>query len=191
MKKDEITAVGAIFTLLIVLFIYFQQQAYISKLTNITLETQHIAIDALERNKQANFHIERLQDQLADSYESINYYQTLVNIKEELKDYSTEEIALGLALSWTESSWRYEVNHNSSAVGICGVIPHYWEEYLLTLDVEVNSVAACIEIYKYLKQNRTAPQAMKKYKGIQGNKYNYLIPYTFELRDLILERLQQ
>ena len=190
MKKDEITAVGAIFTLGIVLFMYFQQQSYIKRLTTITLETQHIAIDAIEANKQANFHIERLQNQLADSYESINYYQTLVNIKEELKDYSTEEIALGLALSWTESSWRYEVNHNSSAEGICGVIPYYWEEYLLNLDVEVNSVAACIEIYKFLKQDRTDNQAMRKYKGIQSDKYHYLVPYTFEIRDLILKKLQ-
>lgn len=191
MKRDEIAAVGAIFTLLIVLFIHFQQQAYITKLTNITLKTQHIAIEVIEENKRANFHIERLQHKLADSYESINYYQTLVNIKEELKDYSTEEIALALALSWTESSWRYEVNHNSSAVGICGVVPDYWEEYLLTQGVEVNSVAACIEVYKFLRQHNTAAQAMRKYKGIKGNKHNYLVPYTFKLRDLILERLQQ
>ena len=190
MAKENKKAVGAIFTLGIVLFMYFQQQSYIKRLSTITLETQHIAIEAIEANKQANFHIERLQDKLADSYESINYYQTLVNIKEELKDYSTEEIALGLALSWTESSWRYEVNHNSSAEGICGVIPYYWEEYLLNLDVEVNSVAACIEIYKFLKQDRTDNQAMRKYKGIQSDKYNYLVPYTFEIRDLILKKLQ-
>lgn len=202
MKTDELTAVGAIYALIITIALYFtniynhnKQFQKLAKITletqRITLETQRIAMEAKAEQKRAYQAVDKVYMLLEEAYSDIDYYQKLVGIKEELKDYSTEEIAMGLALAWTESSWNYEANHNSSAKGICGVVPKLWEDYLIERYVELNSVAACIEIFKYYREDNTRKQAIKEYKGIESKKREYLIPYTIKIRNLILKRLQQ
>ena len=195
MKTDELTAVGAIYILIITITLYFtniySHNKQFQKLAKITLETQHIAMEAQAEQKRAYQAVDKVYSLLEEAYSDIDYYQKLVGIKEELKDYSTEEIAMGLALAWTESSWNYEANHNSQAEGICGVVPKFWKDYLIERDIELNSVAACIEIFKYYREDNTRKQAIKEYKGIESKKREYLIPYTIKIRNLILKRLQQ
>lgn len=195
MKTDELTAIGAIYALIITVALYFtnsyNHNKQFQKLVKITLENQHIAREAQAEQKRAYQAVDKIYMLLEDAYSDIDYYRKLVGIKEELKDYSTEEIAMGLALAWTESSWNYEANHNSSAKGICGVVPKLWEDYLIERYVELNSVAACIEIFKYYREDSTRKQAIKEYKGIESKKREYLIPYTIKIRNLILKRLQQ
>ena len=195
MKRSDIIAVGSIYTLLIVLAMYFydsyQHTKQLNRLTYVTLQTQHIALQAIEEQKQTTLQLNKMEFLLEDTYNEMLFYQKLSGIKETLKDYSTEEIAMGLALAWTESSWNYEANHNSQAEGICGVVPKLWKDYLIERDIELNSVAACIEIFKYYREDNTRKQAIKKYKGIESKKREYLIPYTIKIRNLILKRLQQ
>lgn len=195
MKRSDIIAVGSIYTLLIVLAMYFydsyQHTKQLNRLTYVTLQTQHIALQAIEEQKQTTLQLNKMEFLLEDTYNEMLFYQKLSGIKETLKDYSTEEVALGLALAWTESSWNYDIDHNSQAEGICGVVPEFWETYLSEKGIEINSVAACIEIYNYYKETQTQKQAIKKYKGIEKQKYNYLVPYTIKLKHLILKRLQE
>lgn len=195
MKRSDIIAVGSIYTLLIVLAMYFydsyQHTKQLNRLTHVTLQTQHRAFQAIEEQKQTTLQLNKMEFLLEDTYNEMLFYQKLSGIKETLKDYSTEEVALGLALAWTESSWNYDIDHNSQAEGICGVVPEFWETYLSEKGIEINSVAACIEIYNYYKETQTQKQAIKKYKGIEKQKYNYLVLYTIKLKHLILKRLQE
>ena len=198
MKTDtnaDLTAVGSIFALLILggmylHTVYIQTQTTI-RLQNKVLEAQHLAIQLHNENKALNNAIYQMDSHINDLSNNLNYYKSLVNIKETLKDYSVEEQAIGLALAWTESSWNYEANHNSQAEGICGVVPKLWKDYLIERDIELNSVAACIEIFKYYREDNTRKQAIKKYKGLESKKREYLIPSTIKIRNLILKRLQQ
>ena len=117
--------------------------------------------------------------------------KTLLKIKDNLRGYSIEEKAIGLAIAWTESTWNFDANHKSDAEGICGVIPEFWEDYLKSKNIDVNSVAACIEIYKFYKdENRgSKTKAIKEYKGIENN--IHLIEKTLSIRDKILKILKE
>lgn len=198
MKTDtnaDLTAVGSIFALLVLggmylHTVYTQTQTTI-RLQNKVLEAQHLAIQLHNENKALNNAIYQMDSHINDLSNNLNYYKSLVNIKETLKDYSVEEQAIGLALAWTESSWNYNANHNSSAQGICGVVPEYWEDYLNQRNIQLNSVEACIAIYKYYKdQTDSRKQAIKEYKGIESTKHHYLVAKTLAIRDLILSKLK-
>lgn len=195
MKTDEITAVGAIYAFFIMIGLYLYlnhtQTQTTLKLQSKLLETQHLAIQLHKETQMLESTVFTLDNEISKLTEDLSYYQSLVNVKETLKDYPLEEVAMGLALAWTESSWRYNVDHNSSAEGICGVIPKFWESYLNEQAIELNSVEACIAIYKYyLDQTGSPSRAIKEYKGIESSKYQYLVSKTLGIRDLILSNLK-
>ena len=67
----------------------------------------------------------------------------------------------------------------------------FWQDYLASKNIDVNSVGACIEIYKFYKEeNRGSKEkAIKEYKGIENN--IYLIERTLMIRDKILKILKE
>lgn len=94
-------------------------------------------------------------------------------------------------MAYTESSWDYHANHQGLYTNICGANPYYWQDYLDDINVDINSVAACVEIYKYYKSKHNGNKrlAIKSYKGISEN--TYLVDKTLRLRDKILKALNK
>ena len=81
-------------------------------------------------------------------------------------------------LAFSESSLDYNAYHNDNGftVGICGVIPYYWKDYLDSVNVKVNSLKACHAIYqKLLEEHKTKEKALKKYKGIESKKKEWIV----------------
>ena len=195
MKTDEITAVGAIFTLIVSTGIYFQtayqQNKTIEELTHNYQEAKKLVVELDTEHKETQLIVKdltRAYDVLRDDLLEV---QTLIKIKDNLRGYSIEEKAIGLAIAWTESTWNFNANHKSDAEGICGVIPDYWSDYLNSKGIDVNSVAACIEIYKFYKEENkgSKTKAIKEYKGIENN--IQLIEKTLTIRDKILKILKE
>lgn len=195
MKIDELNAVGAIFTLIVGAGVYFKdiqvQNKKIQELQTNYHEAKKIVVelDTSSKEMQSTMSdIIRAYDVMRDDLSEV---QTLVKIKDSLRGYSIEEKAIGLAIAWTESTWNFDANHKSSAEGICGVIPDFWQDYLASKNIDVNSVGACIEIYKFYKEeNRGSKEkAIKEYKGIENN--IYLIERTLMIRDKILKILKE
>ena len=195
MKIDELNAVGAIFTLIIGSGMYFQdvqlQKKKIQELENDYKVAKKIVIelDSTTKEMQSTMSdIIRAYDVMRDDMQDV---QTLLKIKDNLRGYSIEEKAIGLAIAWTESTWNFNANHKSDAEGICGVIPDFWQEYLNAKGIDVNSVAACIEIYKFYKEENkgSKEKAIKEYKGIENN--IHLIERTLQIRDKILKILKE
>lgn len=93
----------------------------------------------------------------------------------------------------SESSLRDDVKHAIPRVqGKCGVDIYVWGDFLREKDIDHNSLAACVEIFNFYKDedNRTPRGALNKYKGIvknhwitskvlrvkhEMNKYQYLL----------------
>lgn len=77
-----------------------------------------------------------------------------------------------LLLAYSESSLDYYADHkdNGRTVGICGVLPEYWEEYLSEKNIPVNSLRACYSIYNKLLEEHdgSRDKALIKYKGIKS-----------------------
>lgn len=195
MKIDELVAVGAIFTLIVGSGMYIHdvhlQNKKIQELEKDYFQAKKLVVelDSSSKEMQSTMSdIIRAYDVMRDDMQEV---QTLLKIKDDLRGYSIEEKAIGLAIAWTESTWNFNANHKSDAEGICGVIPEYWEEYLASKNIDVNSVAACIEIYKFYKEeNRGSKEkAIKEYKGIENN--IHLIEKTLKIRDKILKILQE
>lgn len=195
MKIDELNAVGAIFTLIIGTGMYFQdiqiQNKKIQELEKDYRVAKKIVVelDGTTKELQSSMSdIIRAYDVMRDDLQEV---QTLIKIKDNLRGYSIEEKAIGLAIAWTESTWNFNANHKSDAEGICGVIPDFWEEYLNARGIDVNSVAACIEIYKFYKEENkgSKEKAIKEYKGIENN--IHLIEKTLVIRDKILKILKE
>lgn len=195
MKIDELNAVGAIFTLIVGAGMYFQdiqiQNKKIQELEKDYRVAKKIVVelDGTTKELQSSMSdIIRAYDVMRDDLQEV---QTLIKIKDNLRGYSIEEKAIGLAIAWTESTWNFNVNHKSDAEGICGVIPDFWEEYLNARGIDVNSVAACIEIYKFYKEENkgSKEKAIKEYKGIENN--IHLIEKTLVIRDKILKILKE
>lgn len=122
---------------------------------------------------------------------SIKELKNLFKVQKEVKNYSLEEQALGLALCFTESSWNYNANHQGLYSNICGNKPH-WTPYLNELGIEANSIEAGIAIYKHYKEKNNGSRflALKDYKGIKNPKNYYIINSTLQLREIILQRLK-
>lgn len=194
---DELTIVGAIFILIIGIGMYLKD-TYSQNLKIAQLEKDYyvakkivVELDSTTKEMQLSMSdIIRAYDTMRDD---LNEVQTLMKIKEDLRGYSIEEKAIGLAIAWTESTWNFNANHKDGGrtVGICGVLPEYWDEYLTERDIPINSVAACIEIYNFYKEenNGSREKAIKEYKGIQNN--TYLINKTIKLKDKILKILKE
>lgn len=76
---------------------------------------------------------------------------------------------------------RYTVSHGSYngrvAQGICGIVPNYWEQYLNSKDIPINSLQACEAVYLYYlkKYKGNKYKALKKYKGIKSTKYLWVL----------------
>ena len=195
MKIDELNAVGAIFTLIIGSGMYFKD-VHVQKKQIIELKENYheakkivVELDSTTRELQSSMSdIIRAYDVMRDDLEEV---QTLIKIKDSLRGYNIEEKAIGLAIAWTESTWNFNANHKSAAEGICGVIPDFWEDYLTSKNIDINSVAACIEIYKFYKDenNGSKTKAIKEYKGIENNVH--LIEKTLVIRDKILKILKE
>ena len=96
----------------------------------------------------------------------------LIKIKEDLRGYSLDEKATGIAIGWTESSLRLNPDHkdNGFTIGPCGVT-EYHIDYLHSLGLNRYSYASCIEIYKLYKSKHSGSkyEAIKSYKGIKEN----------------------
>lgn len=188
MKKDELNVVGSIFTLLVLSSMYlstsYKQSLAIKKMKK-SYDDSMIIIQELKKENDAN------KEELYKLKEDIKDVEVYIQIKDELRKYTIEEIAIGLAIAWTESNWNFNIIHNSDARGICGVIPDFWEDYLDSKNIDVNSVAACIEIYKFYKEENDGSRikALKKYKGIQNNVH--IINKTLKIRDKIYNILKE
>jgi hypothetical protein len=195
MKIDELNAVGAIFTLIIGTGVYFKdnyiQNKTIQQIQSNYYEAKRLVVQLDSEHKETQLMVQdltRAYDSMRDDMQEVH---TFIHIKDNLRGYTVEEKAIGLAIAWTESTWNFNAKHKSDAEGICGVIPEYWEEYLNSKNIDVNSVAACIEIYKFYKEenNGSKEKALKDYKGIKNN--TYLIGKTLRLRDKILKILKE
>lgn len=192
--NDELSLVGSIFILLILISSYlisnYKKETRISKLEQEVLSTKQLAIliqSDLDKTENQLSKVILEQEELVNDLKDV---QVLIKIKEQLRGYTYEEKAIGLAMAWTESSWRFILNHGSNAEGICGVEPNYWREFLNDKDIELNSIAACIEIYKYYKdKNGTRYEAIKQYKGIINN--THIIEHTIIIRNTILNILEE
>ena len=181
MKTDELTAVGAIFTLIITTSMYFSTQYKTEKrldfLEKENFEAKSVAVEQHTKAKIAESKLKKLE---AD----IEEIKPLIRIKDELRSYTIEEIATGLWLGWTESTWNYSANHQGLYSNFCGNMPWYWDDFLRERGVNSNSAAACIEIYNYYKEiHGNRYKAIKAYKGIVKN--TYIIDRSLHLRNII------
>ena len=116
----------------------------------------------------------------------------LIKIKEDLRSYSLEEKATGIAIGWTEGSFRLNPDHrdNGFTQGPCGVTEHH-VDYLHSLGLNRFSYASCIEIYKLYKDKNSGSKelAIKSYKGIKQN--TYLIEKYNSVRARVIKILKE
>lgn len=126
-----------------------------------------------------------------DKVLTITELNTIRHVLKDAKHYSLEDQASGLALGWTESDWDYYATHNSDARGICGIMPE-WDPYLAELNIDPNSIEACIAIYNYyLDRTDSKSKAIKHYKGIKSKRHMWQVQRTLEVRQFILKKLKE
>ena len=73
---------------------------------------------------------------------------------------------------------NYNADHgdNGKTIGICGVIPKYWNQYLKSQNIKVNSLQACYAIFNKLREeHKTTTGALKAYKGIESKKKEWIV----------------
>ena len=116
----------------------------------------------------------------------------LIKIKDDLRGYSLDEKATGIAIGWTEGSFEEDPDHkdNGFTKGPCGVT-EYHIEYLSELGIDRYSYASCIEIYKLYKDKHSGSkyEAIKSYKGIKEN--TYLIKKYESIRARVIKILKE
>ena len=193
--KADLTATGGIFTILICGVIWassaYQSHKQLTKLNSQLLTAKHLVVDLHKENQQLQSSVLYLNQAYLDSQAETSYYRKLSNLKEDLRNYSLEDQASGLALGWTESDWDYYATHSSDARGICGVMPE-WDPYLAELNINPNSIEACIAIYNfYLNRTDSKSKAIKRYKGIKSKHHMWIIQRTLEVRQFILHKLKE
>lgn len=187
MKTDEIVAVGSIFTLLITSAMYFnttyKQKNEIQELRAKYEQARNVAVELHQESKETKVELEQVK-------KDIEEVQPLIRIKEELRKYTLEEQAIGLAVGWTESTWNYNANHQGLYSNFCGNMPWHWDDFLIDKGVHPKSAAACVEIYNYYKNKfGTKYSAIKAYKGIKEN--TYLVYRTIKLYEVVLKILKE
>lgn len=202
MKTDELTTVGAIFSLIVFTGIYLsanykqnlqieKQNKYFQELRKEYTQAQALVIQLDAESKEIQSTLSDMLRTYDSMQEDLASVQTLIKIKEDLRGYSIEEQAIALALAWTESNWRINPDHkdNGFTVGPCGVT-EYWIDYLNELGTNRYSFSSCIEIYQFYKDKHNNKYlAIKAYKGIDTK--TYLIDKTLKLRDKILKILKK
>ena len=87
-----------------------------------------------------------------------------------------------MALAFTESGLNYNAKHkNNEAKGICGIVPKYWNDVLKEHHVKINSLNACLVVYKeLLNKHKNKRLALKEYKGVTSKSNLYLIDKVIE-----------
>lgn len=193
--RADLTATGAIFTIIVCSFIWvsanFQFAKQLEQLHSGLFTAKSLVVELYTENVQLHSSVVYLNQAYIDSQAEAKYYRKLSNLKEDLRQFTIEDQASGLALGWTESNWDYKAKHNSSARGICGVMP-LWDPYLAELKINPNSIEACIAIYNfYLDQTASKTQAIKKYKGIESKHNLWIVKRTLEVRTYILHKLKE
>ena len=193
--KADLTAIGGIYTLIIILSMWvysnYKLQHELTQLKSDYFQAKVLVVELDATNTSLHQSLISLNESYDEIQAEANYYKKLSGLREDLRGYSLEDQALGLALGWTESEWNYYAKHNSDAQGICGVMP-LWHPYLHDLGIKPNSIEACIAIYNfYLDQTGSNVKAVKEYKGIESKKYEWLIKHTLYLRQYILKRLKE
>ena len=81
-------------------------------------------------------------------------------------------------MGYSESGLDYNANHGDGGktIGICGVIPKYWKEYLKSQNIKVNSLQACYAIFNKLKEeHKSTSSTLKAYKGIESKKKEWIV----------------
>ena len=193
--KADLTATGAIFTLLICAFMWassaYQSHSQLAKLQSQLVRANSLLIELDSENDDLHEALAGLNAAYDDKESEANYFRKLSNLKEDLRIYSLEDQASGLALGWTESTWNYYATHNSDARGICGIMPE-WNPYLAELNIDPNSIEACIAIYNYyLDRTDSKSKAIKHYKGIKSKRHMWQVQRTLEVRQFILHKLKE
>ena len=193
--KADLTATGAIFTLLVCAYMWassaYHSHQHIAHLQSQLLQAKTIAVELDQTNDSLHSTLQQLNTAYDELEAEANYHRKLSNLKEDLRIYSLEDQASGLALGWTESAWNYYAIHNSDARGICGVMPE-WDPYLAELNINHNSIEACIAIYNYyLERTDSKAKAIKHYKGIKSKRHMWQVKRTLEVRQFILRKLKE
>lgn len=200
--QSDILPLALMFTILVyLLFIYPTQIIKGNKTYSELLEAKKTAIyyyDLAYAHEEAvmalnasldekEYLIAKLQKKLNDPELS-----KLIKIKEDLRSYSLEEKATGIAIGWTEGSFQENPNHkdNGFTQGPCGVT-EYHVDYLHSLGLNRFSYASCIEIYKLYKDKNSGSKelAIKSYKGIKQN--TYLIEKYNSVRARVIKILKE
>lgn len=197
MKLRDLKLVGVIYIIVVAIGLVAYQEYKITSLktvinkqqTEITELNSHMDVVYNNLNSM-NDYANELLGQISSISKDV---RLLLKIKDELRRYSEEEQAIGLALAWSESTWNPNVDHrdNGYTQGICGVTPSNWKVYLDEKNVPINSVSACIEIYKYYKETHKGSRelAIKKYKGIENN--TALIQKTLKYKSIVLKTMKE
>lgn len=192
--KADLTAVGAIYILIVLLstyiFIHIENTKQFQILQNqlITIQQELVKtqedLSMMEENtKSLNEYADTLEYQLKDLHK-------LETIRRELRNYTTEEKSVGLALYWTEGNWERYPDHkdNGYTQGGCGVTP-FWNTFLAEKGISKYSIEACIEIYKYYKEKtKSQYDAIKEYKGAERN--TKIVDHTIKLKNKIKSMLK-
>jgi hypothetical protein len=82
-----------------------------------------------------------------------------------------QDRALILILCFSESSLNYEANHQDNYIGICGVNPTIWSDYLNNKGIDYNSLQGGLTVYNYyLEKTNDKKKAILKYKKVVKSK---------------------
>lgn len=175
--NSDLTVVALIFIMIIASIPYFEtiysnyhKDKKINYLNNDYQTAKEIVVDLHKENQDLISENLKLKQDLKE-------VSVLIQIKEELRGYTTREKAVALGIGFSESNWNPKVIHKVEGNGhnysnMCGNMPWYWDEYLKEKEINPKGIAACIEIYKFYKDKHgTRYAAIKAYKGIEKNIY--------------------
>ena len=182
------------------IFILQTQLVKVNKLSSELLQAKETAIYYYDRSNSMEDSVVSLNDYIDNQDSAIISLQKelndpeltkLIKIKDDLRGYSLDEKATGIAIGWTEGSFEEDPDHkdNGFTKGPCG-ITEYHIEYLSELGIDRYSYASCIEIYKLYKDKHSGSkyEAIKSYKGIKEN--TYLIKRYESIRKKVLTILK-
>lgn len=192
MSNSDNIIVALIFTLFCALLQFSMETNKYNQLEKELKQMHYHTVEQNQESFQKSLLIMKLEQELELVNEELEYQKALTGIKEYLRDYSKKDQALALALAWTESTWNYDAKHSSTAEGICGIKPEHWQEYLDSINVELNSLEACLAVYKTYekKHNNSKFHMLKDYKGIRAKKNIPLVLKTIKIKNIILKELE-
>jgi len=172
---SDLTVIALIFIMIVASIPYFEtvyanynKEKKIYHLSNKYQVAKEVVVDLDKENQDLKNENLKLKQDLKE-------VEVLIQIKEELRSYTTREKAVALGVGFSESNWNPNVVHKVTGKGynysnMCGNMPWYWDDFLIERNVDPNGIAACIEIYKFYKDKHgTRYAAIKEYKGIEQN----------------------